>query len=76
MYIKYQGPRRPEDDAIFLTAREAAYVLRVSYKTVLEYAARKKNRPPTVYLRMKSLRFPRAALIRWAEKQGKLSCSA
>lgn len=76
MYVKYQGSRKPPDDAVLLNAREAAYVLRVSYKTVLEYAARKKNRPPVTYLSVNVLRFPRAALIRWAEKQGSQSCSA
>jgi hypothetical protein len=71
MYLKYQGPRKPADDATFLTGQEAAYILRVSYKTILEYAARKKNRPPIWRPSRATLRFPRQALIQWAAKQGR-----
>ena len=70
MYLKYHGPRKPPDDAIYLNAREAAYVLRVSYKTILEYVGRRRNKPPVTYLSPNVLRFPRAALLEWAAKQG------
>src|ERR1017187_8517566 len=71
MYLKYQGPRKPADDAIFLTPQEAAYVLRVSYWTILKYAARKRNRPPLSRPTSVTIRFPRDALIVWYTTQGK-----
>ena len=76
MYLKYHGPRKPADDAVFLTPQEAAYVLRVSYWTILKFAARKKNRPPLSRPTPVTIRFPRDALIVWFTTQRKPSCSA
>jgi excisionase family DNA binding protein len=65
-YIKYKGPYRAPDDAIILTVREAAYLLRVSTKTVMKWATRKKNPAPLVVFSKGLPRFPREALIKWA----------
>ena len=71
IYIKYNGPKKPPEDAVLLTVREAAYLLRCSTKTVMEYASRKKNPAPVVFLSKRFPRFPREALIRWAQPQTK-----
>ena len=68
---KYTTPCPPPPDAVFINAREAAYTLRVSYKTILEFTKRKKNRPPMVWIGKHSLRFPRQEFIAWASKQGR-----
>ena len=68
-YAKYATPVRPPDDAVVLTAREAAYVARVCYKTIVTYAKRKKNRPPVSWVGRHSMRFPRDSFTEWAINQ-------
>jgi hypothetical protein len=73
LYQKYCGPRCPPDDAVFITVREAAYILRCSAKQTMEYTRLKKNPAPVIYINRRYPRFHREALIKWAAtfKRGK-----
>lgn len=71
VYRKNTDPVPPPDDAIFLTMREAAYVLRVCYRTVYVWSRRQQNPPPVTWINNRSPRFPHDALIEWAKTRGK-----
>jgi hypothetical protein len=68
---KYTDPVAPPEDAHLLTLREAAYVLRISYKTFCNLTRRKRNPPPTIRVGKYSPRFPRDAFMKWVANQGK-----
>jgi predicted DNA-binding transcriptional regulator AlpA len=72
LYLKYNSPRQPPADIEFLTSHEVAYLLRVSRKVIMEYAARKKKPLPSIHLSKSVIRFSREAVIQWAaSNQGK-----
>ncbi len=76
IYRKYTDPVAPPEDALLLTQREAAYILRISYRTLYVWCRRKRNPPPVTWINNHSPRFPRGALLEWATRQGKPACTA
>jgi hypothetical protein len=68
---KYTDPTAPPDDACLLTLREAAYILRVSYKTLFNLTRRKQNAPPSIRIGKYSPRFPRDDFMKWVHNQGR-----
>jgi predicted DNA-binding transcriptional regulator AlpA len=73
IYRKSTDPKKPPDDAELLTYCEAAWVLRVSYKTVWRYA-KQPNKPPIVWAGKNSPRFPRKELIEWFSNKENTAC--
>ena len=72
---KRTDPKKPSDDAEFITYREAAYLLRVSYKTIYRYT-QQTNKPPIVWVGKCSPRFPRKELIEWFSNKENTACLA
>ena len=74
LYRKRTDPKKPADDAELLTYREAAYLLRVSYKTLWNYT-RQTNHPPIIWAGKCSPRFPRKELLEWFSNKENTACT-